>query len=177
MKESGSNLIEQAMAYDQVMHQYAYSLTKNEEDANDLVQDTYEKVIKFSSSFNDSTNLKAWVFTIMKNSFINTYRRKQRCKIIFDQTEDLHYLNNTVSNPSDAADIHYYVSDISQHILSKNEEQRKPFEMYMEGYKYQEIADMLNLSIGTVKSRIFFIRQKLMSELEDYVTPTFPRTA
>lgn len=177
MEDPDNNVINQVLEYDKYLHQYALSLTYNEDDANDLVQETYLKVLQYSSQYSENTNLKAWVYTIMKNTFINDYRRKQRCKVVIDQTEDLYYLNNLVSDPSDAADMHYYVTDISRKIAEENEEQRKPFEMFVDGYKYQEIADEMELPIGTVKSRIFFTRKKLMEKLSDYVTPTFPRSA
>ena len=177
MEVGNTNIINQVMEYDRNLHQYAFSLTCNEDDANDLVQDTYLKVLQFSSQYSENTNLKAWVYTIMKNTFINNYRRKQRCKMVIDQTEDLYYLTNVVSDPSDSADMHYYVSDISKKIAMEDEAQRKPFEMFVDGYKYQEIADEMHLPIGTVKSRIFFTRKKLMAKLGDYVTPTFPRSA
>ena len=111
----------------------------------------------------------------MKNTFINNYRRKQRSKIIVEQNEDLYHLNNYVSSPSDSADMNFYVKDINEKILEKKEDQRKPFEMFLDGFKYQEIADEMNISIGTVKSRIFFTRKKLMEDLKDYVTPTYPQ--
>lgn len=177
MENSEQKVINQVMAYDSSLRQFANSLTLNDEDANDLVQDTYLKVIQFSSKYTANTNLKAWVFTIMKNTFINQYRRKQRAKVMIDQSEDLYVFNNMVSNPSDAADMHYYVSDISRRISAEKEDQRKPFEMFLDGYKYQEIAEEMQLPIGTVKSRIFFTRKKLMENLQDYVTPTFPRSA
>lgn len=171
------SVIEQVMQYDETLRQFALSLTLNTEDAEDLLQDTYLKVLQFSDRYSDNTNLKAWVFTIMKNTFINTYRRKQRSKVLIDQSEDLYYLNNLVSDPADAADMRHYVTEINKKIMEKKEDQRKPFELFLDGYKYQEIADMMDLSIGTVKSRIFFTRKKLMEDLQDYVTPNLPRTA
>ncbi len=170
-----NNLIERALGYDQGLRQYAYSLTLNHDDANDLLQDTYLKVLQNCDYYKDDTNLKAWVYTIMKNTFINNYRRKQRSKIIVEQNEDLYHLNNYVSSPSDSADMNFYVKDINEKILEKKEDQRKPFEMFLDGFKYQEIADEMNISIGTVKSRIFFTRKKLMEDLKDYVTPTYPQ--
>lgn len=168
MKKS---IIDQVMQFDTILRQFAISLTMNPDDAEDLLQDTYLKVIQGSSSYSDDTNLKAWVFTIMKNTFINNYRKRQRSKVIIDQSEDLYYLNNLVTDPADAADMHHYVNEINKTILQKKEEQRKPFELFLDGYKYQEIADMMKLSIGTVKSRIFFTRKKLMEDLSDYVMP------
>lgn len=177
MKPTNENLIDKALKYDQGLRQYAFSLTLNQDDTNDLVQDTYVKIIQNSDYFKEDTNLKAWIYTIMKNTFINNYRRKQRSKVIVEQSEDLYHLKNMASSPSDAADMNFYVKDINEKILEKKEDQRKPFEMFLDGYKYQEIADEMNISIGTVKSRIFFTRKKLMEELQDYVTPTYPQTA
>ena len=171
------SVIAQVMKYDNTLRQFALSLTLNADDAEDLLQDTYLKVLQFSNKYSENTNLKAWVFTIMKNTFINSYRRKQRSKILVDQSEDLYYLNNLVSDPSDAADMHHYVTELNKKIMEKKEEQRKPFELFLDGYKYQEIADIMNLSIGTVKSRIFFTRKKLMDDLRDYVTPNLPQSA
>lgn len=177
MTTTAESLIDKALKYDQGLRQYAFSLTLNQDDANDLVQETYLKIMQNSDYFKENTNLKAWIYTIMKNSFINNYRRKQRSKVFVEQSEDLYHLNNLASNPSDDADMNFYVKDINEKIMEKKEDQRKPFEMFLDGFKYQEIADEMNISIGTVKSRIFFTRKKLMEDLCDYVTPTYPQTA
>ena len=169
MKENAS-LIEKTLQMDSHLRQYAVSLTMNLDDAEDLLQDTYLKVMQNENSYKEDTNLKAWVITIMKNTFINNYRRKQRSKVFIDQSEDLYYLSNSVSSNEDNADMHLYYTEINKKIQEKIEEQKKPFEMFIDGYKYQEIADEMNISIGTVKSRIFFMRKRLMEELNDYVS-------
>ncbi len=169
MKENAS-LIEKTLQMDSHLRQYAVSLTMNLDDAEDLLQDTYLKVIQNENSYKEDTNLKAWVITIMKNTFINNYRRKQRSKVFIDQSEDLYYLSNTITSKEDNADMHLYYTEINKKIQEKKEEQKKPFEMFIDGYKYQEIADEMNISIGTVKSRIFFMRKRLMEELNDYVS-------
>lgn len=169
MKENAS-LIEKTLQMDSHLRQYAVSLTMNLDDAEDLLQDTYLKVMQNENSYKEDTNLKAWVITIMKNTFINNYRRKQRSKVFIDQSEDLFYLSNSVSSNEDNADMHLYYTEINKKIQEKKEEQKKPFEMFIDGYKYQEIADEMNISIGTVKSRIFFMRKRLMEELNDYVS-------
>lgn len=169
MKENAS-LIEKTLQMDSHLRQYAVSLTMNLDDAEDLLQDTYLKVMQNENSYKEDTNLKAWVITIMKNTFINNYRRKQRSKVFIDQSEDLYYLSNSVSSNEDNADMHLYYTEINKKIQEKKEEQKKPFEMFIDGYKYQEIADEMNISIGTVKSRIFFMRKRLMEELHDYVS-------
>ena len=169
MQENAS-LIEKTLQMDSHLRQYAVSLTMNLDDAEDLLQDTYLKVMQNENSYKEDTNLKAWVITIMKNTFINNYRRKQRSKVFIDQSEDLYYLSNSVSSNEDNADMHLYYTEINKKIQEKKEEQKKPFEMFIDGYKYQEIADEMNISIGTVKSRIFFMRKRLMEELNDYVS-------
>ena len=169
MKENAS-LIEKTLQMDSHLRQYAVSLTMNLDDAEDLLQDTYLKVMQNENSYKEDTNLKAWVKNKKKNTFINNYRRKQRSKVFIDQSEDLYYLSNSVSSNEDNADMHLYYTEINKKIQEKKEEQKKPFEMFIDGYKYQEIADEMNISIGTVKSRIFFMRKRLMEELNDYVS-------
>jgi len=158
------------------LHRYATTFTANREDQEDLIQNTYLKVMQYSDQFRSETNLKAWVFTIMRNTYLNDYRRSQRGLVVSEKCVPQGY-GNSRHDPADDADLHYFVKDINGRIMAKSPDQRKPFEMYLNGYKYQEIADEMGLSIGTVKSRIFFMRKKLMEELRDYVTPTFPRTA
>lgn len=161
------NIINKVLQYDQNLRQFAQSLTSNPEDVNDLLQDTYVKVMVNSNYYKEDTNLKAWVCTIMKNTFINNYRRKQKERNTIIQTEDLYHLQDYVSDPSSAADMHFCTTEIDKVIMRQQEEQRKPLEMFIDGYKYHEIADEMNISIGTVKSRIFFTRKKIMEELKN----------
>ncbi|TVR37829.1 MAG: RNA polymerase sigma factor [Bacteroidia bacterium] len=145
---------------------FAYTLTSNYEDAQDLVQETFLKAITNRDKFTDNTNLKAWTFTIMKNTFINNYRQNVRNNTILDKTDDLYYLNLSQESSIGLPDSDYSLKEIKKVIEGISEEQRLPFEMYNNGYKYKEIAEKLNLSIGTVKSRIFFTRKKLMEALK-----------
>ncbi len=144
---------------------FAYTLTSNYEDAQDLVQETYLKALTNRDKFTDDTNLKAWAFTIMKNTFINNYRQSVRNNTMLDKTDDLYFIN--VSNESHIGlpDSAMSVKEIQKEIRSIDPDQRKAFELYNSGFKYKEIADQLNLSIGTVKSRIFFTRKKLMEKI------------
>lgn len=148
---------------------FANLLTSNSEEAKDLVQDTYLKALSNRDKFADDTNLKAWTYTIMKNTFINNYRRNQKANTVIDNTDDLYFLNlNRKSDyPSPVSRI--AEKDILKSISKLDKEQRLPFEMHTDGFKYQEIADELKISIGTVKSRIFFTRRKLMDSLKDFV--------
>jgi RNA polymerase sigma-70 factor (ECF subfamily) len=147
---------------------FARSLTNNDEEAKDLVQDTYFKALTNRDKFQPNTNLKAWTYTIMKNTFINNYRRKVKANTIVDTTEDLYYLNTSKEAKYDTPDSRLATEEINRNINALDENQRLPFEMHNQGYKYKEIADQLDLSIGTVKSRIFFTRKKLMEKLQDF---------
>lgn len=147
---------------------FALSLTNDKEDANDLVQDTMLKALTYKDKFAESTNLKAWLYTIMKNTFINNYRRNVKINQVVDNTKDLYYLNipqnsGTVSPISTISH-----KDVTQTVNELEDELRIPFMMYFEGHKYKEIADELGLPIGTIKSRIFLARKKLMSQLQDF---------
>jgi RNA polymerase sigma-70 factor (ECF subfamily) len=147
---------------------FAKSLTSNEDDANDLMQETFLKAIQYKDKFDPATNLKAWTYTIMKNTFINNYRKNMRKSTFVDTTDDLYYLNVNNKAEDSVPDTQYFKDEISRKIESLEDEHRIPFKMHFEGYKYKEIAEVLNLSIGTVKSRIFFSRKKLINKLKDY---------
>lgn len=151
------------------LQRFAMSLTSDRDDALDLVQDTYLKAITYKDKFADYTNLKAWVFTIMKNTFINNYRRGAKQNTIIDGTQDLYYINQPQDKGFASPESNFAEGEIEKAINSLNDEFRIPFRMHIDGYKYKEIADELGLKIGTVKSRIFFTRQKLMLMLKDYV--------
>jgi len=144
---------------------FAYSLTSNHEDANDLVQDTFLKALSNKDKFDPSTNIKAWLFTIMRNTFINQYRRKVKIRRVFESKEDQSAVVRVKDSNLQTADSQITSSEIMSEINKLEDEFRIPFMMHFEGYKYKEIAEKLNLSIGTVKSRIFFSRQKLMKKL------------
>jgi RNA polymerase sigma factor (sigma-70 family) len=147
---------------------FAYTLTSNQEDAKDLVQDTFLKALLNRDKFEDDTNMKAWTFTIMKNTFINNYRRNLRTNALIDTTEDLYYLNLPKEAGIPSPESQLSLKDIQKTVSKLDDDQRVPFEMHTQGYKYKEIADSLQISIGTVKSRIFFGRKKMMDDLRGY---------
>jgi RNA polymerase sigma factor (sigma-70 family) len=150
------------------LERFAISLTSDREKAKDLLQDTFMKAIMYRDKFEAFTNLKAWTFTIMKNTFINNYRRAVRENTTMDNTKDLYYINKPRDFGYDSPESDFSVKEIRKAIDKLEDEFRVPFEMHNAGYKYKEIADELNLKIGTVKSRIFFTRKKLMESLKDY---------
>lgn len=147
---------------------FALSLTTDQAKAEDLVQDTYMKAITYKDKFVDYTNLKAWVFTIMKNTFINNYRRSVKENTIIDGSQDLYFLNMPQDSGFNSPESSYSLEELEKVVDSLEDEFRIPFRMHVQGFKYKEIADKLNLKIGTVKSRIFFTRKKLMELLNDY---------
>ena len=104
----------------------------------------------------------------MKNTFINNYRRNIKENTIIDGTQDLYYLNTPHDKGFISPESIYSEGEIQKAIDSLSDEFRIPFTMHIDGFKYHEIAEKLGLKIGTVKSRIFFTRQKLMLMLKDY---------
>jgi len=149
------------------MFKFAMILTANKDDAQDLLQDTTLKALDNSEKYIDNVNFKGWILTIMRNIFINNYRRIIRNQTIIDQTEDLYYLNVSQDSGFDTPESAYTIKEINKAITSLNEDLKLPFSMYLSGYKYNEIAETLDLPLGTVKSRIFFARQELQSSLKD----------
>jgi RNA polymerase sigma-70 factor (ECF subfamily) len=149
------------------MFNFALMLTANREDANDLLQDTTLKALDNQDKYIDNVNFKGWVLTIMRNIFINNYRKVVRSQTVIDQTEDLYHLNLSQDSGLDSPDGTMTVKEINKAITLLNPELKIPFSLFLAGYKYNEIADKLNLPLGTVKSRIFFARQDLQKSLKD----------
>lgn len=144
------------------MLNFAYMLTGNRDDAYDLLQDCTLKALDNADKYAEGTNFKGWVFTIMRNIFINNYRRQSRAATVVDTSDNLYLLNlneSTADNPESS----YTVNEISAAINEFPDEYRIPFSMHVAGYKYDEIADHMSLPLGTVKSRIFFARKKLQT--------------
>jgi RNA polymerase sigma factor (sigma-70 family) len=146
---------------------FAKSFTKNEDDALDLTQETMLKALTYRDYYKPQTNFKAWVFTIMRNVFINQYRRNSKSKTLFDYSKDLYLIANSVSN-HDTPNNYIYDKEINTQITNLEKEYKDPFMMHHEGFKYKEISDKLEIPIGTVKSRIFIARKKLMEKLPEY---------
>ncbi|MCC9136299.1 RNA polymerase sigma factor [Pontibacter silvestris] len=147
----------------------AMNLTRDADDAKDLVQETLLKALSNREKFKSGTNIKAWLYTIMRNTFINNYNKITKRTSSIDTSEYLQYLNinqNYTAQNKGAAS--FVMNDINKAIANLSEEHRKPFMMYYIGYKYHEIADQLNLPIGTVKNRIHIARKELKLMLEVY---------
>ena len=147
---------------------FAYMLTSNRDDAYDLLQDTTLKALDNEDKYADNTNFKGWVFTILRNIFINNYRRAGRAATVVDTTENLYHLNLSQDSGLETPEGSFGAGEITDAINEFSEEYRIPFSMHVAGYKYNEIAEQMNLPLGTVKSRIFFARKKLQERFADY---------
>lgn len=147
---------------------FAMMLTENREEAQDLFQETALKALDNEDKFIVDTNFKGWVFTLMRNIFINNYRRMVRNQRLILPGDELYKLNVPASSGYASPDGALTLKEITQVLDNLEEEIRTPFTMHVSGFKYHEIAENLNLPIGTVKSRIFLARKHLMHSLKDY---------
>jgi RNA polymerase sigma factor (sigma-70 family) len=147
---------------------FAINLTRDTEAANDLYQETLYKALANQEKYNAGTNIKAWLFTIMRNIFINNYRRKTKQKTIFDNTGTDFLLNSHQVTVSNAAESGIHIKEIQKAISELPEIFKTPFLLYFDGYKYNEIADALQEPLGTIKSRIHFARKLLKEQISRY---------
>jgi RNA polymerase sigma factor (sigma-70 family) len=150
----------------QPLKSFALSLTHNSEDALDLLQETYLKALSYRSRFEDNTNLRAWLFTIMKNTFINAYRREVKTKQLISKGDEV-ALNRAFSqNSYDHSESRMNAKEIVSRIEALPEEYKIPFTRFYNGFRYEEIASQMHLPLGTIKSRIFIARKILMQQLQ-----------
>ena len=147
---------------------FALKLTRDADDAEDLIQETMVKAISNRDKFTEGTNLKAWLYTIMKNTFITHYHRMVRRNTFIDTTDNLHYLNSPNHTTSNGSSSTFALEDINEAIDKLKPEFKEPFMMHFNGFKYHEIADHLAIPIGTVKNRIHIARKHLKEDLETY---------
>jgi RNA polymerase sigma factor (sigma-70 family) len=164
VKEFNQVLLENA----DFLKPFAVNLTKDSEAANDLYQETLYKALANQEKYNVGTNIKAWLFTIMRNIFINDYRRKAKQKTVFDNSANDYLINLKQASVSNAAESSLRMKEITEAIHQLPEIFKTPFRLYFDGYKYQEIADVLAEPLGTVKSRIHFARKLLKERLTRY---------
>ena len=144
----------------------AYKFTRDEEDALDLLQETLLKAFDNKDKFREGTNLKAWLYTIMRNTFITHYHRLIKRNTFVDPTDDQHFLNSSSNAVRNGAYSALTMEEINKAIEDLSFVYKTPFMMYFKGYKYFEIADILNIPIGTVKNRIHIARKQLKKQLK-----------
>ncbi len=147
---------------------YALHFTHDADDANDLVQDTMLKAITYYNKFKEGTNLKGWLYTIMKNTFINNYRRFVKMSSFVTKTDEITSPQLSYSSTRNNGEQKFIMDDIKKALGKLTEEYYVPFTMYFEGHKYHEIADHLTIPIGTVKTRIHVARKLLKKNLKAY---------
>ncbi len=147
---------------------FATTLTRDSEVAKDLLQETMYRALANREKYNVGTNIKAWLYTIMRNIFINDYRRKAKQNTIFDYTPNDALLDRSQSPVYNAAEANLQIKDIQAAVHALPDIFRKPFNLYFEGYKYHEIAVVLKEPLGTIKSRIHFARKLLKEQLSRF---------
>lgn len=147
---------------------FANTFTGDKEDAKDLLQETMFRALANQNKYNSGTNVKAWLYTIMRNIFINNYRRKSKQNTIFDSTPNEFLLNYNQVTTANTAEVNLRMKDIQAAVHTLPEIFRNPFMLYFEGYKYHEIAHILREPLGTIKSRIHFARKLLKEQLTRY---------
>lgn len=152
------SLEEKIIAIKTNLYRFAYSLTSNKEDASDLTQETMLKLLSNEVKYKEKNNFKGWAFTIMKNIFINDYRKLSKYQIVDSEYLTLENLNlKNIYEPEqilNAKEIHILINQFPSDL-------KVPFSLFLSGYSYQEISDRVGIPIGTVKSRIFSVREKL----------------
>ena len=144
---------------------FAMTLTRDMEAAKDLIQETLFRALANREKYNAGTNIKAWMYTIMRNIFINNYRRSAKQNTIFDKTPNDYLLDYNQFSTANAAEATLSLKEIKEAVYELPEIFKNPFELYFEGYKYHEIADILAEPLGTIKSRIHFARKLLKQQL------------
>jgi len=152
---------DQLMSVNSTLKAFSLKLTGNAADAEDLYQDTAMRIIANADKYQENTNFKAWAVTIMRNVFINNYRKKVRRGVILDQTSNNYYLNSGDNSIKNDGEGNVAFGELLKMVNRLGDEFRVPFWMAYQGYKYDEIAERLDVPLGTVKSRIFFARKKL----------------
>ncbi|MGC4035921.1 MAG: RNA polymerase sigma factor [Chitinophagaceae bacterium] len=144
---------------------FAINLTRDNEAAKDLYQETLYKALANQEKYSAGTNIKAWLFTIMRNIFINNYRRAAKHKTVFDNSTNDFLLNNNQVTVANVAESNIEMKEIKKAIYNLPAIFKTPFSLYFDGYKYHEIAEALNEPLGTIKSRIHFARKLLKEQI------------
>jgi len=151
------------------MFHFALQLTANRDEAKDLLQETILKALNNEDKYVENTNFKGWILTIMRNIFINNYRKVVSNQTIIDRTENLYHLNLPQDSGLDTPEGSVNVQDITRAINNLDKDMKEPFSMLIAGYKYDEIAEKLDVPLGTIKNRIFLARKILQENLKELV--------
>ena len=150
------------------LRHFALKLTADQDSANDLVQDCMLKALDNKEKFVHAQNFKGWMYTIMRNLFINNYRRVTREMSMMDDSYSIGRQNLLEVEDGERFEYAYDLKELHKVINAVPESMRKPFLMYVAGFKYNEIAEKMGLPIGTIKSRLFFVRKRLQKDLKEF---------
>jgi len=157
-----------ANSYASALHSHALQFTKDPDEAKDLVQDTLLKGIRFCHNFDQGTNIKGWLYVIMRNTFINNYRSNKKRNETVTTEEEISSAQLLKSSSRNASESGFVINDIQRALNSISPSLSIPFQRYFEGYKYHEIAEELDIPLGTVKTRIHQARLELKKYLKNY---------
>jgi RNA polymerase sigma-70 factor (ECF subfamily) len=169
IKKIAMSTIEFSTQFDRLrrtLYSFALNLTKDEESARDLVQETAFKAFKYRDRYQPQTNLRAWLMTIMRNAFINDYRKRKRRQTLNDNTSNDYLLDSGKETVSNQGESKVMMEEMFNVINTLEDWARIPFLLHFRGFKYEEIAEQLNVPLGTIKSRIFFARHKLQAQMK-----------
>jgi len=147
---------------------YALSLTRDSVDAQDLLQDTYCRAVSNRDKFSQDTNLSAWLHSIMRNSFINEYHKRQHRKTRAAFTQDDRYAELPDQTTRNGGETLVALREIRREIAKVPPEPREAFLMHFEGHKYAEIAEKFNVPVGTIRTRIHTARKVLKNALREH---------
>ena len=154
------------LGFERALRPFAFSLTKSKEETDDLIQETFYRALRNQEKFDEGTNIKAWLFTIMRNIFINNYRRDKRRVVVKESSDKPHLLENAGPVVSNGSEKQFMAESIRNAMKEVNKDFTEPFLMYNEGFHYHEISEKLDIPLGTVKSRFFVARRELRSRLQ-----------
>jgi RNA polymerase sigma factor (sigma-70 family) len=150
------------------LNPFAINLTRDKETAKDLVQETMYKAIANREKYINGTNIKAWLYTIMRNIFINDYRKRSKQQTILDATPNDFLIDHNQTSISNLAESKLRLKEIEKAIYFLPSIFKDPFLLYFDGYKYHEIANILREPLGTIKSRIHFARKLLKKKISRF---------
>ena len=155
----------QILSLDSALLGFSRRFCSSEDDRHDLTQDTLLKAWSNKEKFSEGTNLKAWVFTIMRNTYINSFNKKQKRKT-FTLSEDISEYEQQYFVDTYTPEDYINQQELTDSINSLEDQYQNPLTMYHEGFKYEEIAEELNIPVGTVKNRIFTARKKVVNKFK-----------
>lgn len=165
---STAEFTQQLTSLNPVLRSFTKKFTSDKDESLDLVQDTLMKAFTNRDKFRKDTNFKGWLFTIMRNTYINKYRKQQREKTSTDTTKNLYFLNVEDTHTFNKPETNFEYQDIWKNVNELRDELLTPFKLHTSGYKYEEIAAHLDIPLGTVKNRIFQARKEIQKKLAGY---------